>query len=96
MIQLLSKGAAGSFSLEKLGPRMLRRDFDPGFYVEHFVKDLGIVLDESERMGLQVPGTTQAAELYRKMIDKERGRMGTQGLLTILEEMNNCQVKTYN
>ena len=57
MISLLSKGAAGSFSLEALGPRMLRRDFEPGFYVEHFVKDLGIVLDESKRMGLSVPGT---------------------------------------
>ena len=44
LIELLKKGAAGSFSLEKLGPRMLRRDFDPGFYVEHFCKDLGIAL----------------------------------------------------
>lgn len=50
MINLLSKGAAGSFSMEKLGPRMLKRDFEPGFYVEHFVKDLGIVLDECRRM----------------------------------------------
>jgi len=57
MIQLLSKGAAGSFSLDKLAPRMLRRDFEPGFYVEHFVKDLGIVLDESKRMGISMPGT---------------------------------------
>jgi len=50
MITLLSKGGAGCFSLEKLAPRMLRRDFDPGFYVEHFVKDLGIALEESRRM----------------------------------------------
>ena len=61
MISLLSKGAAGSFQLEKLGPRMLKRDFDPGFYVEHFVKDLGIVLEESKRMGIAVPGTALAA-----------------------------------
>ena len=60
MIALLSKGAAGSFSLEKLGPRMLKRDFEPGFYVEHFVKDLGIVLDEARRMKLSVPGTALA------------------------------------
>ena len=57
MIDLLAKGAAGSFSLDKLAPRMLRRDFEPGFYVEHFVKDLGIVLDESKRMGISLPVT---------------------------------------
>jgi 3-hydroxyisobutyrate dehydrogenase len=52
MIDLLSGGAANSFSLEKLAPRMIRRNFDPGFYVEHFVKDLGIVLGEAKRMNL--------------------------------------------
>jgi 3-hydroxyisobutyrate dehydrogenase len=64
MINLLSKGAAGSFSLEKLGPRMMKRDFEPGFYVEHFVKDLGICLDESKRMNISVPGTALAAQMY--------------------------------
>ena len=56
MITLLNKGAAGSFSLDKLGPRMLRRDFEPGFYVEHFVKDLGIALEESRKLNLGLPG----------------------------------------
>jgi len=56
----LSKGAAGSFSLEKLAPRMLQRDFEPGFYVEHFVKDLGIILDESKKMGITLPSTALA------------------------------------
>lgn len=60
MIQLLSKGAAGSFSLEKLGTRMLKRDFDPGFYVEHFVKDLTIALDEARKMKLGLPGLALA------------------------------------
>jgi len=50
MVNALKPGAAGSFSLSVLGPRILKRDFDPGFYVEHFVKDLGIVLEESEQM----------------------------------------------
>ena len=95
MINLLSKGAAGSFSMEKLGPRMLRRDFDPGFYVEHFVKDLGIVLDECRRMKLSVPGTAQAFQMYELMMAQERGRMGTQGLLTVLEEINRTTVRTY-
>jgi 3-hydroxyisobutyrate dehydrogenase len=64
LIELLKKGAAGSASLERLGVRMLKRDFDPGFYVEHFVKDLGIVLQESKRMGLSLPGTALAEQLY--------------------------------
>ena len=60
MIPLLSKGAAGSFSLEKLAPRMIKRDFDPGFYVEHFIKDLGIALEEAKMMGISMPGTALA------------------------------------
>ena len=96
MINLLGKGAAGSFSLTALGPRMLRRDFEPGFYVEHFVKDLGIVLDESKRMGLSVPGTAQAAQLYHALMAQGGARMGTQGLLTVLENMNNMQVSKYD
>lgn len=77
MIKLLSKGAAGSFSLEKLGPRMLRRDFEPGFYVEHFVKDLGIALDESKRMGLSMPGTALAQQFYHSLVAQGGSRMGT-------------------
>ena len=64
MLTMLAKGAAGSFSMEKLGPRMLKRDFDPGFYVEHFVKDLGITLDECQKMNLSVPGVALAYQLY--------------------------------
>ena len=52
MVELLKGGAAGSFTLAKLAPRMLKRDFEPGFYVEHFVKDLGIILDEAGRMNV--------------------------------------------
>lgn len=47
---------------------MLRRDFDPGFYVEHFVKDLGIALEESKRMGISVPGTALATQLYHAFV----------------------------
>jgi len=96
MINLLSKGAAGSFSLQKLGPRMMKRDFDPGFYVEHLVKDLGIVLDETKRMNLAVPGTALATQMYQMMMAQGGARMGTQGLLTVLEKMNDTQVKQYD
>ena len=57
MIELLKGGAAGSTALAVLGPRMLRRDFDPGFYVEHLAKDLKIILEEASKMNLSVPAT---------------------------------------
>ena len=65
MINLLLKGGAGSSQLEKLAPRMLRRDFEPGFYVEHFIKDLGIALEEARRMKLGLPGLALASQLYQ-------------------------------
>lgn len=61
MINLLNKGAAGSFALKAFAPRQLKRDFEPGFYVEHFVKDLGIVLEEARRMNICLPGTALGA-----------------------------------
>lgn len=65
MIDLLAGGAAGSFSLKALGPRMHKRDFDPGFYVEHFAKDLAIVLEEAKESSLSLPGTALSHQLYR-------------------------------
>jgi len=59
-IKLISGGAAGSFSLNNLGPRMMERNFDPGFYVEHFVKDMEIALKEASRMNLSLPGLALA------------------------------------
>jgi len=64
MIELLDKGGAQSFTLGKLAPRSLKRDFAPGFYVEHFIKDLGIVLAESRRMNISLPSTALAQQLY--------------------------------
>mmetsp|Transcript_7154 Transcript_7154/g.8217 ORF Transcript_7154/g.8217 Transcript_7154/m.8217 type:complete len:271 (+) Transcript_7154:2-814(+) len=95
LIDLLGGGGAGSFTLTKLGPRMLRRDFDPGFYVEHFVKDLGIALEEGRKLGVSLPGTALANEFYVAMMAQGGARMGTQGLLTVLERFNNTTVKTY-
>jgi len=65
MINLLSGGAAGSFSLSALGPKMHKRDFDPGFYVEHFAKDLAIVLEEAKNENMSLPGTSLSHQLYR-------------------------------
>jgi len=95
MISLLSKGAAGSFCMEKLGPRMLRRDFDPGFYVEHFLKDLGICLEESKKMNLSLPGLALAESFYRAFAAQGGARQGTQGLIQVLEAFNNTKIDTY-
>jgi 3-hydroxyisobutyrate dehydrogenase len=84
----ISSGAAGSWSLANLAPRMIAGDFAPGFYVEHFVKDLGIALHEAERLELQLPGLTLAAELYRRLLADGGGRSGTQALITTLAELN--------
>ena len=96
MVSLLSKGAAGSFSLEKLAPRMLRRDFEPGFYVEHFIKDLGIALDEARRMKFGLPGLALASQFYQALAAQGYGRKGTQSLLTALETFNKVEVKKYD
>lgn len=64
LIALLGKGAAGSFSLANYAPRMLNRNFDPGFFVEHFVKDLSIALDEAKRFEISMPSTALAQQFY--------------------------------
>jgi 3-hydroxyisobutyrate dehydrogenase len=96
MVDLLQGGAAGSFSLSNLGPRMLRRDFDPGFFVKHFVKDLGIVLEEAKRMGISVPSTALATQFYHALIAQGGEDMGVHGLLTTLEKFNNTEIKKYD
>lgn len=91
VIESVGSGAAGSWTINNLGPRMVRRDFAPGFYVEHFIKDLSIALDEAGRMGLALPGLALARQLYEavRALDGGRGgRMGTQALLAALERLN--------
>ncbi len=88
VMQSVSVGAAGSKALEVLGPRMLARNFEPGFYVEHFIKDLGIALAEAERMHLALPGVALAKQLYESVRALGFGRKGSQALLLALEAMN--------
>ena len=64
VLESVSGGAAGSWSLSNLAPRMLAGDYSPGFFVEHFVKDMGIALAEAERMELALPGLALAKQLY--------------------------------
>lgn len=89
VIEAIGKGAAGSWSINNLGPRIIKGNFDPGFFVEHFLKDMGIALEEARRMNLVLPGLALAQQLYTsvKAIGYPRG--GTQSLFLALERMSN-------
>jgi 3-hydroxyisobutyrate dehydrogenase len=88
VLQSVGPGAAGSWSLSNLGPRMMNNNFDPGFFVEHFIKDMGIALAESKKMGLSLPGLGLAEQLYLSVKAKGWGRNGTHALLLALSEMS--------
>ncbi|GMI97758.1 hypothetical protein like AT4G29120 [Hibiscus trionum] len=89
-LDAISTGAAGSKSLELYGSRILKRDFEPGFFVNHFVKDLGICLKECQSMGLALPGLALAQQLYLSLKAHGEGNLGTQALILALERLNNA------
>ncbi len=88
VLESVASGAAGSWALSNLGPRIIAGDFEPGFYVEHFVKDMGIILDEANRMNLAMPGLAMARQLYTSLMAHGRGRAGTQALILALAELS--------
>jgi 3-hydroxyisobutyrate dehydrogenase len=94
VLQSVSSGAAGSWSLSNLGPRILQNNFDPGFFVEHFVKDMGIALAESRRMGLSLPGLALAEQLYLSVVAKGWGRCGTHALTLALADLSGFDWKS--
>lgn len=93
VIAAVGSGAAGCWSINNLGPRIVRRDFDPGFMVEHFVKDMGIALEEARKMNLALPGLAMAHQFYVALKAKGKGRLGTQALALVLEELNNAKIE---
>jgi 3-hydroxyisobutyrate dehydrogenase len=88
VLESVAGGAAGSWSLSNYGPRMLAGNFDPGFMVEHFVKDMGIALAEAKRMKLSLPGLALAEQLYVALIAQGHGRKGTHSLLLALASLS--------
>jgi len=88
MLSSIGGGAARCWTLENLAPRVIKRNFDPGFYVEHFIKDMSIALKESEAMGLSLPGLALVKQLYLTVKAQGHGKMGTQALTLALEKMN--------
>lgn len=88
LIQTISKGAAGCWTLDNLAPRVLKEDFKPGFMVDHFIKDMGIALEEARNMGLSLPGLALVQQLYIALQGAGNGTMGTQALVLALERLN--------
>jgi 3-hydroxyisobutyrate dehydrogenase len=88
VLESVAGGAAGSWSLSNYGPRMLAGNFDPGFMVEHFVKDMGIALAEARRMNLSLPGLALAEQLYVALTAQGHGRKGTHSLLLALASLS--------
>ncbi|NOT23818.1 MAG: NAD(P)-dependent oxidoreductase [Nitrospiraceae bacterium] len=92
MLDSIRSGAAACWTLDNLAPRILQRNFDPGFFVEHFVKDLGHALEESKRMGLVLPGLTLVHQLYNRVMALGHGRSGTHALILALEDLAKTHV----
>jgi 3-hydroxyisobutyrate dehydrogenase len=85
LVNAISKGAAGCWTLDNLAPRINRKDFTPGFMVDHFVKDLGIALAETTNLGICLPGLELALQLYQRVQQLGHGRCGTQALIHALQ-----------
>jgi 3-hydroxyisobutyrate dehydrogenase len=92
MLESIRGGAAACWTLDNLAPRILRRNFDPGFFVEHFIKDMGLALDEAKRMGLTLPGLALAHQLYQTVQTLGHGRSGTHALMLALESLSNTEI----
>jgi 3-hydroxyisobutyrate dehydrogenase len=88
VLQSVGGGAAASWQLNTLGPRMIDRNFEPGFYAEHFIKDMAIALDEARRMKLAMPGLALVAQLFNAVQAQGLGRKGTHALLLALEKLS--------
>ncbi len=87
VMKSVASGAAGSWSLSNLGPRIIQGNFDPGFFVEHFIKDMGIALSEAKRMGLSLPGLALSHQLYIALASQGHQRDGTHALQLALANL---------
>lgn len=83
VLESIGGGAAGSWSLNNLAPRMIAGNFDPGFYVKHFIKDMNIALESAKEMGLKTPGLELAKSLYEKLVTEGEENSGTQVLFKL-------------
>jgi len=90
MLGAIRGGAAACWTLDNLAPRILKRNFDPGFFVEHFIKDMGIALDEAKAMGIALPGLALVHQLYLAVQAQGYGQRGTHALMMALEQLSSA------
>ncbi|AIF65493.1 oxidoreductase [Terribacillus saccharophilus] len=83
VLQSITTGAAGSFSLSNLAPRMIKGDYDPGFYVKHFIKDMKLALEAANEMGMTTPGLNLSLSLYERLAENGDEDLGTQALIKL-------------
>jgi len=88
VIDVIGSGAAGSWSINNLGRRIAKNDYDPGFFIKHFVKDMGIALAEAKRMRICLPGLALVEQLYVGAMAQGLENMGTQALYLALKNMS--------
>ncbi len=92
VINVIGKGAAGCWSINNYGPRIVAGNFDPGFFIKHFVKDMGIALQEAKQMNLSLPGLALAYQFYMSAMAIGLENLGTQGLYKVFAQMNGIEV----
>jgi len=93
VMKSVASGAAGSWSLSNLGPRIIQNNFDPGFFVEHFIKDMGVALSEARKLGISLPGLALAQQLYLALQAQGHGRDGTHALQLALASLSGIDWK---
>jgi 3-hydroxyisobutyrate dehydrogenase len=88
LIDVIGSGAAGSWTINNLGRRIAAGDYEPGFMIMHYMKDMGIALDEARRMNLALPGLALVESFYRAAVGRGMDRAGTQALFKVLDDLN--------
>ncbi|MBC8349820.1 MAG: NAD(P)-dependent oxidoreductase [Verrucomicrobia bacterium] len=91
VIDLIGSGAAGCWSINNLGRRIVKADYDPGFFIKHFVKDMTIALQDAERLGLKLPGLALAKKFYDQAVESGQENEGTQALYKVFESMSSAK-----
>ncbi|WP_099156512.1 NAD(P)-dependent oxidoreductase [Virgibacillus ndiopensis] len=85
VLESITTGAAGSWSLSNLAPRMINEDYAPGFFVKHFIKDMTIALESAQELGLSTPGLSLSLNLYKELAEKGENDSGTQALIKLFQ-----------
>ncbi len=91
MLRSIGSGAAACWTLDHMAPRILQRNFAPGFFVEHFIKDMGIALDEARQLSIALPGLALVNQLYLAVKAQGHGKLGTQALMLALEQLSRTE-----